>query len=416
MKTSKLVTAILIILVVGVVGILLLLSFSNLTTRETGLLSTLLSLLSILAAWMVSHIYSESQHKSAIGEAKEAHQENLRTFALKAAEKVTNLSDQISHVISFLEDELQNSEFETNQELINSREQRIESCVHMLSMLKSMNDTSLSDWQGIIGEELEEQREEKAEREEQIIELTNRLESLLEGQKEALSEHLGSKTGVDKEIHYLRKDLERLIANISGSRPKLRVARRTTRKDVSQNCPVCNATLTYRQRTKIRSIKPVRCSNCSSELISKYNADDDDFYLEKREDLVEKIECPSCQALVDLKLNNFPGATSDALCESCDMQIRAVRQVDGSVRVKSLKKKVIAAKELTEEFICDVKYRLPPQPWEKHIHKIIASELGVSNSMVQRAIRHLIDKGEFHEQINGELFKLVPVSESKKES
>jgi hypothetical protein len=39
-------------------------------------------------------------------------------------------------------------------EALQAREERIESAIHLIRTLKSVNDTSLSDWEGVIGDEL----------------------------------------------------------------------------------------------------------------------------------------------------------------------------------------------------------------------------------------------------------------------
>jgi len=103
-------TTVIILFIAGVLGVLLYLSTGELTTRETGLLSTILTILSVIAAWVVSHLYSSSGHAKAIEEVKGAHQENLQTYALKAAEKVTNLSDQLNKLSIYLQEELENTD------------------------------------------------------------------------------------------------------------------------------------------------------------------------------------------------------------------------------------------------------------------------------------------------------------------
>ena len=101
------------------------------------------------------------------------HNENLRTYALKAAEKVNNLSEQLNRLSLYLEDDLQE---ESNYS--ESSNQRIISAIHMIAMLKSVNDTSLSDWQGVIGEEIEEHRKEAEEREIILTNLMDKVERL----------------------------------------------------------------------------------------------------------------------------------------------------------------------------------------------------------------------------------------------
>lgn len=407
MKTKTIASIALALLVIGVLTVLLILSFSTLTTRETGLMSTILTLFSILATWIVSFLYSESIHKSSITEAKEAHQENLRTYALKASEKVINLSDQISQLSDFLEEELSSSEFETIQELVNSREQRIVSAIQMLGMLKSVNDTSLSDWQGVIGEELEEKREEKEELQEYVLELTDRLERVLE--RESSQPILNSEHKTEDQLVLLREDLAKLISDITGRRPVPKIARRSIRKDVSLKCPNCEERLEYRQKAKKNTAKKVECKTCKSKYVSRYDEANSIFYLETNKDIQEKMECEDCKSILVATLNSFPGSAADVTCESCSVKYRLVRYHTGEVRVKRIGNPPTTGMKLTDEIIKNVKSLLPEQPWPKYVHKAVAQEVGISNGMAQKAIRKLINDGIFKEQINGKLFDLRPV-------
>lgn len=407
MKAKTVASIALFLLIVGVLTVLLILSFSELTTRETGLMSTILTLLSILATWIVSFLYSESIHKNSISEAKEAHQENLKTYALKAAEKVTNLSDQLSQLSAFLEDEIGSSDFETMQELVNSREQRIVSAIQMLSMLKSVNDTSLSDWQGVIGEELEERREEKQELQAHVLEVTERLERLLE--KEQDKNNDSGAVNDKSQIGYLTEDISKILADLTGRRTVPRITRKSIRRDVELNCNECKEVITYRQRSKKNTAKKVECKVCKSKYVSRYDEDKGVFYLEEIKELPEKIECEECHSLMDIFLSSFPGASITLNCTGCTAKYRAIRYNTGDVRIKQIGPTQTPRIDLSPEIVNKVKSLLPAQPWPKHIHKTIAGEIGVSNALVQKAIRQLISDGIFKEQIDGKLYELQPV-------
>lgn len=60
--------------------------------------------------------------------------------------------------------------------------------------------------------------------------------------------------------------------------------------------------------------------------------------------------------------------------------------------------------EINEEFLFNVKSRLPNQPWPQGIHRAIAEELGCAPSKVYQAIDILISKKIFKEQIDGILY------------
>ncbi len=70
-----------------------------------------------------------------------------RFFALKAAEKVTNLSNELDRLSVFLQQEAKGTEYGSPAEALQARDPRIEAAVHMIGTLKSVNDRSLSDWQ-----------------------------------------------------------------------------------------------------------------------------------------------------------------------------------------------------------------------------------------------------------------------------
>ena len=64
---------------------------------------------------------------------------------------------------------------------------------------------------------------------------------------------------------------------------------------------------------------------------------------------------------------------------------------------------------LTDETLHQIEGLLPDQPWSKDIHKEIAQKLGCSHTIVSKAIRILIKRGVYNEQIDGKLYQLTPV-------
>lgn len=60
-------------------------------------------------------------------------------------------------------------------------------------------------------------------------------------------------------------------------------------------------------------------------------------------------------------------------------------------------------KKVSEEIIELVRYSLPAQPWNKGIHKEIASKIGISNGKVSASIETLIKRGLFKDQIDGQI-------------
>ena len=237
------------ILVLAIIGLLIYLSTGELTQRETGLLSILLTILSIIATLIVSYIYSESNYSKALEEVKETYQSNLKTYALNAAEKVNNLSEQLTRLSMYLQEELDHSDYESENEVIRSREERIESSIHIINTLKSVNDTTLNDWKGVIKEELEEQLEEREEREEELMDMVERIQSLEERWEDQKDNLVFRHETADliPELEKLRKELRLIVSGVTGTRVKSRKPRKQLRRTIEKNFPDCGASITYTQ-------------------------------------------------------------------------------------------------------------------------------------------------------------------------
>ncbi len=391
-----------VLFLLGVIACVAFISLADLTSKESGILSLFLTVLSIIASWLLAKIYGDSQHARAIEEVKEMHNEKVRTFALKAAEKVNNLSDQINKLSIYLEEGLDDEKYEEDKECLLAKEQRIESAIHILSMLKSVNDTSLSDWHGVIDEEIESQREAREEREEELRELVHRLESLI-----IKTNNNQQDEKLVKQIDIMKKDMRLLMAGVSGSHVKVsKAAKRKTRKDLVKECPGCGNELKYTQRSKRNSVKTIYCKHCSSLVYSRYSPDADDFILEIKEERREEILCPDCETKVSFELDTETHTKKSVKCGQCHIDIAVARMPSGEVAFGKEAKKIVSS-GLTEEDIENVRNELPPQPWPKDTHKEVANKLGMSNSAVLRSTKELIKRGIFKEQVDGVLYDLV---------
>jgi len=60
--------------------------------------------------------------------------------------------------------------------------------------------------------------------------------------------------------------------------------------------------------------------------------------------------------------------------------------------------------DLDLEILFAIREMLPAQPWPDGIHREIAEKLGISNKIVNKYIDELIRRGEFMQQIDGQLF------------
>lgn len=386
------------ILVLGAVASIILLGLYAQTPRENVLLSIVLAIFSILASWILSHYYSETGHKQVIEEVRNSHQENLRTYARKAAEKVENLSGELSRLSGLLQQELENDEYDNSETALISKQERLLSAIHIINTLKSANDTYLSDWRGVIGDELEQRQEEEEETQELLREVIDRIEGFVSKEGLASVPHSGATDEISREIEKIHRDI-RNISSAVGAVPVVRpraLGRR--RVEVEQPCPSCGELLHYKQRERKNTTKVVTCTSCEAKAISRY-APDEGFHLEPVRLIEENVACPHCQGLCEVMLQNTTGSTDTIKCIHCGGEVRVSRAAT-EVRTKPLE----GVPKLDEDLISSVEKKLPEQPWPRHIHKKIASELNVSNNIAQAAIQELIRRGKFKLQIEGKLY------------
>lgn len=394
-NNNKLLHGSIIALAVLLALILLILSFATLSNRESTLFGTVLTLISILAGGIITHAYAQESKEKDIAELAELHQKNLRTYALKAAEKVNNLSKELSRLSSYLEDELEETDYRSTEEELLAKEERIESVVHMLITLKSVNDTSLSDWQGVIGDEINEQRVVEAERTEELNEILERF-SFLE------AAHVNAPKFdpaiLQRELNEIRRDLRNLATEITGVPIK-----RYSDKGyalIDAKCPSCGNTVSYRQKPRELTSKALTCKHCQTNLVSEYS-EIQGFQLHIRKSLTENIICPSCESQMHIELDEWPSASTTVKCQNCEENLRVSRASEG-IKVNVILQ-MKSKYPLTEEVIEKIKIALPEQPWPRQIHKVVADSLGLPHQQVQKAIQHLIRMGIFLDQVDGQV-------------
>ncbi len=153
---KRLSTIILVVLLIVIVAVLAIAGLSELSSREYLFLSILLTGLAIAASWLATSLSFKASSEEMRQSLKNEYSENLRTYALKAAEKVQNLSEEIERLTEYLR--------ESSLSIGGSRytkiaQEKLKTATLMLETLKSVNDTALSDWRGIIGDELKKQEE-----------------------------------------------------------------------------------------------------------------------------------------------------------------------------------------------------------------------------------------------------------------
>lgn len=404
---------VLVALISGVFYCIHQISLRNLSNQESTLLGLLLTLLSVFAGWLITHVYAEQQTAEAIEDVHARSRENLRTYALKASEKVNNLSNEFSRLATYLEEELAYSDYETPAEALNGREERIESAIHLIRTLKSVNDTALSDWEGVIGDELDEQREEQKEKEQELRLLIEKVEGLAENHNNKAKGSVENDYLLRQQLSDLRTEFRAVVSSLGvpGVPTISSKAVRKNKEAVHKSCPKCQVELVYRQRATTGGSKAVRCKSCASRFVSRYTGEGG-FVLEDRGPKIERTVCPECSEVLSVLLQNAPGSHVVHECTRCAKTLQTTRTVAG---INTKLRLYVAAPKLAKEeidaaFIESVSKLLPAQPWPTGIHKTISATLGVRSGLVTDAIQYLIRAGRFMPQIDGVLYGPVATS------
>lgn len=382
----------------------------QLTNTENMLLSQLQMILSIIITWIITHLYSKEQEKHALSQTEESHKTNLRSYARQAAEKVNNLSTQLDKLSDYLRIELEDTYTQDNtKDALLAIAERMSSAIQIVNTLKSVNDTSLSDWQGVIGDLLEEQREEKEEKEKELREFIEKTLPIFD-EKIVSNENDQNDERVDelkKSVDSLKNDLRELIANKTSS--SIRIGSiGSTREDIVSRCPECNAIVSYRQSKRSRKPRGVECKSCKTQLVSLFYPKKG-FKLETRRPVPEDINCPECKHRFSVDIDNLASPPIPTNCPNCSAEL-TVRRKSNKIKIYPTNK---PATEHSPEFLDLVKEALPPQPWPINTHKVVATELKASNNSVRGAIQALINRGDYFPQINGVVF--YPEQTTKKE-
>jgi hypothetical protein len=407
------------IFTIGIGFCLYLISSKDLSNRESTMMGILLTILSTLVSWILTHIYSASQYQNTLEDVQEQHRTNLRTYALKAAEKVNNLSNELNKLSIYLEQELNWTDYQSQEEELYAKEERIESAIHLIRTLKSVNDTSLSDWEGVIADELSQQKEEREEKEEQLKEIIEKVEHTIEDQRQDFLGTQRDAENIKQQIFGLKNELRVALMQLSDTTLPKRISTKGQKQEITIDCPVCKSQLKYKQKPKERGFKSIPCSNCGSKLISRFTQGKG-FVLNVRQ--VEKItvKCPACETPSEISLDNFPGSTITISCANCSKSTRVIRVVDG-VEGRLIEKAgnfsptsvgQQKADEIDEITLGKVKNALPSQPWAQGTHKDVSVTLGLPQPTVRRAMQILIKRGDFLPQIDGIVYRPVLTKDS----
>ena len=373
-------------LIVGI-GICLNISFvKTLSSNESLMLGILVTFFSMFISWILTHVYSQISLTDHINIARQQHEENIRTYAIKAAEKVFNLSNELKKLAENSKTGLEEQDEEDAETSNLVLKEKFISTIQLVETLKSMKDTFLSDWRGVIGEELEKQ---------EVLE--SQIEKL--EQERLLFEDVYSQVVSVEDLssveRYIRSTEKRLESKIKSLPFKIQPSSTKTKKhEVTVACPECSELNSAKIRSKTGARKLVLCSNCNRYFTVKKTSDG---ILEVIITPMYKFlaTCPICSTDFNDELPDWVGTSKKFVCEKCGFPLMASKNPDGvNVKVpKNYRHKV------SEKMIDLVYAKLQDRPWVKSIHKDIATELGLSNSKVSIAINKLINSGRIQKPL-----------------
>jgi DNA-binding transcriptional regulator GbsR (MarR family)/transcription elongation factor Elf1/uncharacterized membrane protein (DUF485 family) len=382
---SLLIGLVIIALLLGLGLCLYIAGTRQLSSNETVMLGILLTIFSILISWIFTHLYSQATLHRNTEEVKALHAENIRTFAVKAAEKVFNLSNEFDRLNAYLRNidysDIDNSDIENL--VLN---ERINATVHVIETLKSMNDTFLSDWKGVIGNEIQQQQN----LEQQISEIQTQLESQ-QRIKDLLQERVISYDDLEDVQNHI-EEMERRLGQMISEMPfRVRpIARKPVRQDITIECPNCASPNMCTLKMRKGARKLIYCTSCKEPF--KIEVDDKGTPVAKVVPHVDfELSCILCGSKLHDKIPDYPGALKKVTCQKCDLDITVAKTKEGVNADVGYKKR------LPPKFVNEVLEKLPPRPWPKGVHKEIAEKLGVSNSAVSSAIAKLLDEGQIPE-------------------
>lgn len=373
-------------------------AFRSLSTTEALLFSLLMTLFSTIASWLASRRYSDFSFNA-----------NLRTFGLKAAEKVSNLSNELDRLAVFLQS---SNPAEDDESALVTHELRTEAAIHIINTLKSVNDKSLSDWQGVIGDEINAQRQQQKQREEELEELLERFESISNSQLETQkTSQERSTSALRTELDSLKREIRILMSQIGGVSARRPISASPKTREMEMSCHECGNPLQYTQKCKKKNSKLVKCHKCGTCYVSSF--DGTQLQVFKRQEVAETIECPTCRNSLKIELDNAPsGRPYVRNCPVCNHGVHVSRGVRGILirAIRAVTSDRSETQELPPEFVEKVKRLMPPQPWPPNTTESIARANEIDVQMMRLAVRRLIVSGDFYAQIDGKLF--TPIADN----
>lgn len=360
-------TLILIVLIIIIVAVLVIGGLSELSSREYLFLSILLTGLAIGASWLGTNLASKATSEQMRQTLKDEYSENLRTYALKAAEKVQNLSSEIERLTEYLRESLTAAEPGD----IKFAQEKLKASTLMLETIRSVNDTALSDWRGIIGDELKKQEEVQAD----IDNIYRKLEMLDDIQLPS-AELRGQLAlpGIDLEDIDLEDYIGRDIVNYASRSPIPVRLPKKRRINTLLRCPMCQSENQTRINLRARYKKVAKCKTCGL-FFSIIVGPELNIKTEKIETSEKSIKCMLCDAEITVTYPLWPGYSFQPQCPNCHSLMRASVNSEDNIQFRQYEGVTKRFLDILEQML-DGTY-----PYDDKI-SAIASEFGVSKAKV----------------------------------
>jgi hypothetical protein len=379
--------AVIAILSLCLVATLFISGFTELSQREALFLSILLTVLAIVISWLATSLASKSTSDQMRDTLKSEYTENLRTYALKAAEKVQNLSAEIERLNEYLAEPISSEQIEP---FLLARE-KLKTANLMLSTIKSVNDTALSDWRGVIGDDLKKQRviETDIENIHQELEL---LENMMDASKAQQPLPGFESKEIDNEVEDIKESIEKTIEDYAQKSPiPIRIPKRK-RIDSIVKCPNCQSDNQTRLFLREGYRKVLKCRNCGSYFMLNVDLDSN-IKTEIMPTKPKEIICVICNKKFVIQYPLWSGYSFQPQCPNCTSRILA--SVNTELELQYHQSEETTKKFL--EFLGNIANGIYPS--EESISSI-ASTLGISKSKVSQGFDVLLHLGRIKPIIN----------------
>ena len=168
--------------------------------------------------------------------------------------------------------------------------------------------------------------------------------------------------------------------------------------------PLFKGNISTSSEKYLKSIRPIVSLVATARVVGKFGFGINDLIRMDIEDYTDDIISDVTRNTIEiLNENNIRGIRNLSSRTKTNLVLEKLAQIYNLSDFASIERRndfIYDDYMIDDDFLEVVKNKLPSQPWPNGIHKVIATELGCSNSKVSRAINALIAKGMFKQQTN----------------